>query len=348
MKKRSTKKKSKFRDAVVRNSKKQKSQGSQFGYLKLPKNINIFKESVGRISLDILPYVVKDPRHPDRDEDLEIAVPGSLWYKRPFKIHRSIGPEETTVICPTSVGKKCPICDYAIKLKREGADPEELRALKPSRRNLYYVVPINHKEYDEKPHIWDISQYLFQDKLNEEITEDEDLAVFPDLEEGLTLRLRFSESHFGKNTFAEISRIDFVEREGSYDEEDIEKLPSLDDVLDIKSYDELESLFFGFETDAEEESEEEEEPEEVNFRKRKRKIVEEEEEEDEPPFEEDEQEEPEEEEERPRRRKSGKRKKSSKNKCPFGHEFGVDTDEYDDCDECDIWEQCMEEFEKRK
>ena len=28
-------------------------------------------------------------------------------------------------------------------------------------------------------------------------------------------------------------------------------------------------------------------------------------------------------------------------KCPFGHKFGVDTDEFDDCDNCDVWDKCI-------
>lgn len=28
-------------------------------------------------------------------------------------------------------------------------------------------------------------------------------------------------------------------------------------------------------------------------------------------------------------------------KCPFGHKFGEDTDEFDDCDECDLWDKCI-------
>lgn len=28
-------------------------------------------------------------------------------------------------------------------------------------------------------------------------------------------------------------------------------------------------------------------------------------------------------------------------KCPFGHKFGVDTDNFDDCDDCDVWDKCI-------
>jgi len=32
-------------------------------------------------------------------------------------------------------------------------------------------------------------------------------------------------------------------------------------------------------------------------------------------------------------------------KCPFGHTFGKDVDQYEDCDTCeDFWEDCLEEY----
>src|SRR5690606_37240803 len=38
-------------------------------------------------------------------------------------------------------------------------------------------------------------------------------------------------------------------------------------------------------------------------------------------------------------------KGKGKNKCPYGHEFGVDNDSYDDCDNCEVWEKCLEASE---
>lgn len=32
-----------------------------------------------------------------------------------------------------------------------------------------------------------------------------------------------------------------------------------------------------------------------------------------------------------------------KNKCPYGHTFGKDTDRFDDCDDCSVWGACMDD-----
>lgn len=335
MKKRNKKKRSKFRDKVIDNAHKQHIQGAQYGYLSLPRGISIFKEEPSsRVKLDILPYRVTDANHPDRDDYMEVALPGELWYKRPYKVHRNVGVDNDSVICPTSISKRCPICEYRLKRIEEGADLDETRPLKASLRNLYVVVPKGHKDYEEEPHIWDISQYLFQNQLNEELEEDEDLGVFPDLEEGLTLRIRFSKGQIGKNVFAEVSRIDFEERKESYDEDILERVPNLDEILTILSYKQLQTKFFEMEDEPITEDEEKIEEEGID------EIAEPDiEQEEEPDVEQEEKEEKE-------KKNSRRKKKEDKNKCPHGFVFGDDCEEYDECDECEEWEDCIDAKEE--
>ena len=240
-------KKFKFRGAVSRNAAKQ-SRGAQYGHLSLPKGIGIFREEAKcRVLLDIMPYEVTISNHLDRDDEYEIAVPGALWYKRHYFLHRGIGPNNETIVCPTSAKQKCPICEYRAQLLKDGKDwrDEAVRSLKPSMRNLYVVIPKKNKNYEEVPHIWDVSQFCFQDKLNEEISEDESYETFPDLKEGYSLRIRFSEEQIGSNKYAECSRIDFVPREKPYDESILSEIPHLDEVLVVPSYERVEALFFG-------------------------------------------------------------------------------------------------------
>lgn len=359
---------SKFKKKVAINSHKQKAQATQYGHLRLPKNVNIFKEEPGsKVLLDILPYYVTDEHHLDRDDELEIALPGTLWYKKPYKLHRGVGVDNQSIVCPTSVGKPCPICEYRARKLKEGDDSEEIRALKPSLRNLYVVIPKNSKTYEEKPHIWDISQYLFQNQLNEEIEENEEYASFPDLEEGYSLRIRFSEETFHKNKFASTSRIDFEKREEPYDESILKEVPNLDEVLDILPYSKIEALFFGAELDKIEDEDEDEDtsltrvkalrdaPFEDDDEEEEEQEEEQEEDDEEEDDEEEEEEEPTpkrkakkiiphvEEEEKPRRtRTKTHNKEKEKNKCPYGHKFGEDCEEYDDCDQCEVWEECIE------
>ncbi len=326
--------KKKFKGAVSRNAQKQ-NKSKSFGHLNLPKGISVFKEDPkSRISLDIMPYVVTCPNHLDKDEEYETAVPGELWYKRPYYLHRNIGTENETIVCPGTVKKKCPICEHRAQMLKEGAewDDDGVKALKASLRNLYVVIPKSNKNYEEKPHIWDISQFLFQLKLNEEIQESEEYETFPDLEDGLTLRIRFSEETIGKNKFADTSRIDFKERTKPYKESILNDIPALDDVVEIPSYKAIEALFFGGISAPDVDNDDDEgEIEEEDL-----KVMDDEPEDDDDDDDDDD-EEPE--------KEPLKRGKKEKSKCPHGHEFGNECEEHDDCDECGVWEACLDASE---
>jgi len=220
-------------------------------------------------------------------------------------------------------------------------------------RNLYIVIPKNNKNYPEEPHIWDISQFLFQDKLNEEMQENEEYETFPDLEEGYTLRIRFAEGSFGSNKFAETSRIDFIERKKPYDESILEEIPSLDDILEILPYHTIEAMFFG---NMGPDEDEDEEYDDEDVKKKKRKVDEDEDIDDDMEEEEDEEDEDEdvdedededEEDNKKKAKKSPPKRQKPKamakaKRCPHGHEFGVDNDSYDDCDNCEVWGKCLE------
>jgi hypothetical protein len=307
------KKKSNFRGKVGADAKRQKREGKSFGYLLLPKDVKVFSAKPGtkNVRLDFLPYVVTDAKHPDRNEDSGTAVAGSQWYKRPYAIHRNIGGGQgDSVVCLASIGKKCPICIKRAELQKKDSEKykEEIEALRPSKRNIYIVIPKGSKEYEEVPHIFDMSQRNFQDLLNEELEENEEHEVFPDLEEGETLKIRFGSATIGKGKpFAEASKIEFEEREEGYSEDILEEVPNLDEILKVLSYKELEAKFLENEdeedggtvreADDDEDDEDEDEEDETPKKKKtsKSKKQEEDDEEDEEDDEEDEEDEEEEE-----------------------------------------------------
>jgi hypothetical protein len=388
-------KKSFFAGKVRANAEKTKSGGgSIYGYLALPPRVGIFSpEPDSKVMLDILPYIVTSEDHPDRDDELGIAVPGSLWYKRPFKVHRNIGINNDTVVCPTSIKKPCPICNYRAEMIKKGAEKEEIDSLKPSMRNLYVVVPKHSKKYDEVPHIWDMSHFLFQNLLAEELEENEDYEIFPDLENGLTLRIRFDSKTIGAGRpFAEASRIDFYPRERPYDESILNSVPKLDEVLIILPYEKLESMFYELDTepvvpelkktresgDSDETEKESEKLDDRSFKRSPRpkivprpsKIIQEDEDDEDDLLMGDEEEETQAASQRAVGGKAdnvcsacggsgrdslgktcricrgtGKPRQSSnteKERCPHGHKFGVDTDEFPECDTCRIWDECID------
>jgi len=373
-------KKTNFKTGVKKNTEKMGREESKYGYLNLPREIHMYTPVEGRAKLDFLPYVVKMENHPDRDGDL--AAPGTLWYKLPFRVHRQIGTAKENIVCPTTFGKRCPICEYRAKRGKDGAEKDEMDSLKMTRRNLYAVVPIGDKKQEEVPHVWDVSDYLFQQMLNKELLEDDDYAMFPDLEEGYTLDIRFEEGSFGKNQFIQANRIDFKKRKEAWEEDILDDVPCLDNLLIVYTYKELEAKLF--EMDAEEPEEEvgveeekptrkrktvepepeedpdEEEPEPSPVRKRRsapepepaptRRRRQPEPDPDEEPELDDEEPELELDDEEPAPVKKRKTPapaapaKGGKTKCPAGHKWGT-ADNHPECADCTIWDDCVDAAE---
>ena len=236
------KKKFSFASKVGANVETQKRQEMGFSYLDLPDDVPQFKvDKKGTIEFDIIPYFVTSKEHLDRNESREIAMEGDPWYRRPFMVVRDIGADKRTMVSPRTIKERCPVDEYQAKMVQNGEDPKLVKALNPSYRNLYLIIPRDHKDYEEVIHVWDVSQYVFQRLLNEELREDESRMAFPDWDEGLRLKVRFTEKVFQGNKFTEVSRIDFEERDP------IEKkfrtnVPNLDEMLMISSYDELKSM----------------------------------------------------------------------------------------------------------
>ena len=338
-------KKSRFGAHNVGADVERRQKAAGYGYLNLPKDLSLFKEKVGRLKLDIIPYIVSNDSHPDANPDIpDSAHKGNPWYKRPIWVHHRIGVENESVICLKSVGKKCPICEQRDKQFREGMDKDDVTS-KSQLQNLYVVIPIGHRDFEEEMHIWKISNGNFQSQLDEELEENPDYGNFPDPEEGRTLRIRFSEESFKGNKFVEASRIDFEERDESYDEAIMEEAPNLDEIFTVLSYKELEMKFFELDKediDKDKKEEEEETASKHPFRKRKKIVKEKEEEvdEEEPQIGSDE---VEVEEEKPPKRK---RKSQSKDECPKGYEFGKDWDEYSECDDCEVFDECGKKNEE--
>lgn len=250
-----SKKTSRFGANVTADVERRKREGSSYGYLKLPQNVNVFKESEGKVKVDIIPYIVTDENHMDGNPKYpDAANPGNPWYKKPILVHRSVGAENQSIICPKTQGKKCPICEQRAKQQSQGLEKDDPTLIqKPQTRILYVVIPIENKNYEEKFHIWDISYGNFQKQLDQELGENPDAGKFPDPSDGSTLEIRFSEETFNKNKYFEANRIDFKKREG-YEDDVMDKAPNLDEAVTILSYKEIEKMFLELDEDEEEET----------------------------------------------------------------------------------------------
>jgi len=207
--------------------------------LEIPSGANMFSiKKPGSYRIDILPYKV-GKGNPYADE-------GTLHYERTYWVHRGVGADEDTYVCPAKTAKKpCPICEYRAKLERDSnADEELIRALAPKERQLFNVVDL--AAQDRGVQIWDNSYHLFGKLLDSRIRnadDDEDFARFCELEGGLTLKLTAEEKSMGKNKFCDVTSIDFKPRKDDYTEEWLDACYCLDDIVKVLDYDSLRKIF---------------------------------------------------------------------------------------------------------
>lgn len=204
--------------------------------LRLQENGAFFKPKKGRNQLIIVPFVMSGP-------NMEDIPAGELWFRYQMLKHFNVGPEEEAVICPKTVGKRCPICEHRASLLAQGKTKtdQEVKDLAPKKREFYNVIDVDD---NSRLKIWEVSYYNFGKHLQEEIREaDTDLAAdFADPDNGALLVVRMSEETMGQNKFLDTSRIDFKERE-PLGKDVLSKAIAFDKCLHVLSYDELRKLF---------------------------------------------------------------------------------------------------------
>jgi len=359
-----TKRSSRFksmRDKVRKKAEQSVHKGS-FA-VNLPKGFRFFSPKKGTYYIDILPYIVSDKNHPD-----EIPV-GETWYRREILVHKKIGTKEKNYICPRTIGKPCPICEYRTELMKDpDHDDKEIQALKPQVKHLYNILDKTDDPKNEEIQIFEFSYYNFGRVLDEELKEeDEEFSAFADLQGGYTLRVRFTENVKNpKFKYLEASKIDFKPRRKDYPESILEKTADLDKIFTVLPYKDLEKIFTETDTDSEDEEEEtpfksskkrkpdveDEEKDSENIEEEDSEDIEEDEdnedleEEDSEDIEEDEDDEDLEEEEfySKRSKRNGKVKR---NECPAGGTFGKDFDKYEDCEDCDLFDACNQSYKNK-
>lgn len=234
----------------------QHQSGSGSSCIRTPEGVNFFKvDKPGIRLIDIMPYVTK--------LDSKYADAGDLYYERTYWAHRSVGPNQEMVICPAkTLGKPCPICEHRAKLSNDpNADEDMIAALAPKERQLFLVRDL--KDPDRGLQLWDVSFHLFGKLLDERIRscDDDERDLwdgFANLDEGSTLRCSFTEETFAGRNFQKCAAIDLKPRKVQYDAADIEEHPCLDDLLVIRSYEELKKLFLQVDTAVDDDDDEEE------------------------------------------------------------------------------------------
>lgn len=220
--------------------------------LALPPDMSLLDVSVDKVDivkrLDILPFVLADERHPEvRGGHRKL---GDLWYELTYSKHRAVGAAEEDFICPESVGERCPLDEEFRAARKNGRlSDDEYKALskelRGSERQMFYAIDLDAP--DEGVQLFDISYFNFGKLLDKELNaQDEAEPFFADLEDGLTLKARFSPRRIADGKpFPEATRIDFVPRKRPYPAAVMEGLKDLVTLLKVSTAEQIEAAWRG-------------------------------------------------------------------------------------------------------
>ena len=276
---------------------------------------DFFKEQPSKNTIDIIPFIVTSDTHTERLSERgrnHIIPKGNVWYRRQLLIHYNVGPEGLTCICPRTVNKKCPICEYAFEQYREDNDKDALKKLMPSTRELYNVQDCNEEEPETK--LWLISYGNFGKLFDQMKTVDAENLKFANLEDGKSIEVIFNEEElkFTKNKvkYLKAIQVGFKDRDYDIPEDVAEEAFDLNEILIIHDFKTINDMFFG-----------EGEAPQVSTPSATPATVE----------------------------TDDKVEKSLSDAglgpaCPHGHEYAT-ADQHDECVECEQWKDCKEASE---
>lgn len=324
----------------------ERKSGSGFkSFLMIPEDVSIFKPDVGDHEIDILPYVAGkyDP----------LVDEGSYTHCLDILVHMAVGSANDQFICPDQYGNKCPICEKRNKLYAVGEE-ERANQLWPSRRTVYNILCYDNKKEEEKGvQVYPVSYFYLEkeiQKLAAKSKRKNDKSIDPNIliadpKDGRTVSFTVDKKTININKKAikvpDYSSYELQKRDYEIDESDLESCFCLDDFLYLgqakqdsgeidwkEFYKEIKESF----DDAEEDDEQDK-----KSKKRKKKSRDEEEPEDEDEGEEDSDDEEDDDDE------EGQIDRDS---CPG--EFGVDTGDYDECEDCIDFIKCAATKKKTK
>lgn len=209
------------------------------------------KRDMDRVNLNILPYQIKSPKHPEVVAGRRKV--GQWDYLLDVWVHRHMGPNKKDMLCPKSTyGKACPACEERQKLYDEGRDGEA-KAFTPSRRAIYNVQLIGRNGPEEAPMIFATSHQCFNKELIEEAAASSRgpvpvpfASIGPD---GKVVSFRVSEKALGSNKFCEAKSFQFLDRDEEISDEVLEQCVSLDERLIVPTAKQILDAMYGNDED---------------------------------------------------------------------------------------------------
>jgi hypothetical protein len=195
-----------------------------------------FNPGKGTWIIDIIPYYAgsNDP----------FNKKGEVAYVLDILVHTQVGPADDRIVCPVQYGRPCPICEEIKRLNTAGADYKtEIKPLSAKRRTMYNVIVRENPEEEKKGmQLLEISHY-FLEKNIAALTKNPrkgGYIVFSDPDTGKSVSFR--RTGVGAESTA-YDAYQFIDRPEPISDAELEAARCLDDLIVVKSYEEIEEIF---------------------------------------------------------------------------------------------------------
>jgi len=212
MAKKGTGRRGKRRDNRHERRQQQHAGGGDFDAIVIPDGMDKFVPEAKRTyHIDVLPYVVgKVNKNADEgDEYFELSYP----------CYNNLGVDEKRFISIGELmGVKDPVLEHFARLRKDGADWDDMKDFKAKWRQLFLVFV--HEEAEKGLQLFEAAYGTFGELLDEELAAEEEDYIdnFDDPDGGATLVVRFKAKSIGMaNPWIKAAKLTFDEREDGFD-----------------------------------------------------------------------------------------------------------------------------------
>ena len=267
--------------------------------------------------IDIIPFIAGknyptkvDKRHPIKEGDY------TYWLE--VYVHTNIGPGKEWIVCPSrNFGLPCPICEEIDQRIKDGQEWDICKDISPKRRCVYNIVCYDDaKEESKGVQIWEVS-YKYGEgpiQLAAKNPRGGGAIAFADVDVGKSVSFEVA-----NDEYRTIQGHKLLDRDYIIPDSTLDKAFTLDEVIVLRTYEEIEKLFSGKSSEKKEDAKQEGAPADI-------------------PASSDSV--------RRRPRENAPASVSSDNPCPSNGKFGIDIDQLVSCGECKKYDACADEAEK--
>ena len=222
--------------------------------------------------INILPWKISNERNPivvrckdmptylkDGSRNPDKYMVGDYDYVLDVWVHPRIGVNEEDCLClKRTYGEYCPICEEADRLSANSETKESAKALYAKHKCVYLVDELNDKfeSVSDEPKIFEVTHGLFSKELQGRAAScmrGQGVVDFASVsldekgrEIGKVVSFTVGEDTMGGGRkYKKAINFDFNERKQEVSDEMLEKCPSLDSFLVVKTPDEMKAMLYG-------------------------------------------------------------------------------------------------------